>query len=1000
MPEQQGFKDRYEHKGWFDGGEIGFCADCDEQSESLPQYLEECFAVIEAEDRPRKVLDIGCGYGTHLAVAVEKGWECFGVEGSEHARKIAKKRHGDSLYLVERVDDLPPCQFDLILLLDIIEHLADPYVLFYNLFTKGVIGPRTRIVITTPNAKSLEAVADPVKWANRHHPSHLVYYSPQSLNTLLNQLKWSAVEITGQYPVPGFSAKSDNEASGLNEKLSGYNGLLCTATGSDFSEFMHERYVPGTWNKIAEYEHLPRYVMAQKMASGLRVLDFGCGTGYGSALLAKDAEAVVGVDISEEALRWAMQHQHNPCLRFERRDDLGAGLPASSFDLVTCFEMIEHVSAETQELVIKNFRKILRAEGKLVISTPNPQVTENYGENPYHLHEMSEKEFVTLLKHHFKYVQIFRQWIRPSVLIAQHPLPSVGEGVQAYSMAVDGASFDLPAVAYVAVCSDIPIGEVEGVCNFDSSFDYVEKSISDINVLNHERLDKYFYFLRSRNNERVLEFFKEKEEKFYEAYSEKEAAIKSMHEMIVGKEATIQAIQESFKEKEGKFYEAYSEKEAAIKSMHEMIVGHESTIKSIHEMVVEKETMLETFRISGLTELLAVFQSERRGLKKVFISTKYFVRALLKNYIQKKNQAAKSSFTVLEPYHVHTFYPPHAGRPKVIHALANFMTGGSSRLVVDLFERLGHCYEQEVVTSYNPDPPSFTGLPIHEFPNRTNPDDILNYFEKVQPDLIHVHYWGDCDKPWYEQVFDATKKYGCKVIENINTPVEPFFADHIDRYTYVSDYVFHQFGKSDKKSLTIYPGSNFDIFKRDSINEVPNDCIGMVYRLEPDKLEEHAIDVFIKVVQSRPETKVLIVGGGTFLESYKKTVCNAGVLDSFNFTGYISYKDLPALYNQMSLFVAPVWKESFGQVSPFAMSTGIPVVGYDIGALSEIIGDKSLLAPPGDSCRLAEIIIDLLNNRERRIEIGRQNRERAHEKFSVEAMIEGYKSLYVELLGR
>jgi glycosyltransferase involved in cell wall biosynthesis len=98
----------------------------------------------------------------------------------------------------------------------------------------------------------------------------------------------------------------------------------------------------------------------------------------------------------------------------------------------------------------------------------------------------------------------------------------------------------------------------------------------------------------------------------------------------------------------------------------------------------------------------------------------------------------------------------------------------------------------------------------------------------------------------------------------------------------------------------------------------------------------------------------------------------------------------------MSIFVAPVHRESFGQVSPFAMSMGIPVVGYDVGALPEIIADPELLAPAGDSDKLADILVDLLNDRARRLGIGALNRQRAHDMFSVEAMIRRYDALYEE----
>ncbi len=91
-------------------------------------------------------------------------------------------------------------------------------------------------------------------------------------------------------------------------------------------------------------------------------------------------------------------------------------------------------------------------------------------------------------------------------------------------------------------------------------------------------------------------------------------------------------------------------------------------------------------------------------------------------------------------------------------------------------------------------------------------------------------------------------------------------------------------------------------------------------------------------------------------------------------------------------------KESFGQVSPFAMSMGLPVVGYDVGALAEITGDRRLLAPKGDSLALAAIVTALLDDRARRLAIGEHNRRRAHELFSVETMAGRYEALYDELL--
>jgi len=89
--------------------------------------------------------------------------------------------------------------------------------------------------------------------------------------------------------------------------------------------------------------------------------------------------------------------------------------------------------------------------------------------------------------------------------------------------------------------------------------------------------------------------------------------------------------------------------------------------------------------------------------------------------------------------------------------------------------------------------------------------------------------------------------------------------------------------------------------------------------------------------------------------------------------------------------------ESFGQVTPFAMGMKLPVVGYDVGAIPEIVGNASLVAPAGDSARLGAIAAALLDDRARRIALGEANRARAEERFSVEAMVAAYEALYREL---
>ena len=426
-------------------------------------------------------------------------------------------------------------------------------------------------------------------------------------------------------------------------------------------------------------------------------------------------------------------------------------------------------------------------------------------------------------------------------------------------------------------------------------------------------------------------------------------------------------------------------------------------VKKIDALRLEKQIIFDKFQESEtlLRELL-IFKDGTIGrfltkAYKKYLQYKLRITNYFKNFRNPPLQAkyAPNYSANFQPYKVRELLQPQLVRPKVLHAIANFITGGSSRLVIDLIENLGNQFDQEVITCYLPDPPSYIGLKIKAFSQFASVEEILTYLQKFQPEILHIHYWGE--PYWCNTVFKAAKIYGCKIIENINTPVDPYISDAVNSYVYVSNYVKLEY-ITNGQNLTIYPGSDFSHFYRQSNSELPSDCIGMVYRLDQDKLNEHSIDTFIKVVKRRSQTKVLIVGGGYYLQHYQNLVSEAGVKDAFTFTGMVSYADLPKLYEQIGIFVAPVWQESFGQVTPFAMSMKIPVVGYRVGALEEIIMDSSLLAPPENSDRLADIIVDLLADRSRMLTIGQKNCVRSHQYFSVQAMIDQYRDLYARLL--
>jgi ubiquinone/menaquinone biosynthesis C-methylase UbiE len=176
-------------------------------------------------------------------------------------------------------------------------------------------------------------------------------------------------------------------------------------------EFTGERVIPGQVNDDLWSEHVARYAFARRYAQGQRVLDAGCGTGYGSAELAQSAAAVTGIDISPDAIEYALATYPLPRLRFLKSSCTSVPFPAESFDLVVAFEVIEHLA--DYRLFLDESARVLVHDGLFIVSSPNrryyAETRAATGPNPYHEHEFEAAEFVRELERVFPNVRLLLQ---------------------------------------------------------------------------------------------------------------------------------------------------------------------------------------------------------------------------------------------------------------------------------------------------------------------------------------------------------------------------------------------------------------------------------------------------------------------------------------------------------------------------------------------------------------------------------------------------------------
>ena len=199
MPTTEEIAAHYQKAEYFAGEcEQGYLNYADMRKALLPHSRRRLQAIEARFPRRGKILDFGCAAGYFLQVAQQRGWHISGVELSQEMARSAEQILRVPIYI--SLAAIPDGSFDAITLWEVIEHLPNPIGTLHQLHDR--LRPGGVLILSTPNNGHWQALRAKEQWVGYRPPSHLQYFTRETLGDTLRRTGFERINITGTAPLP------------------------------------------------------------------------------------------------------------------------------------------------------------------------------------------------------------------------------------------------------------------------------------------------------------------------------------------------------------------------------------------------------------------------------------------------------------------------------------------------------------------------------------------------------------------------------------------------------------------------------------------------------------------------------------------------------------------------------------------------------------------------------------------------------------------------------
>ena len=295
---------------------------------------------------------------------------------------------------------------------------------------------------------------------------------------------------------------------------------------------------------------------------------------------------------------------------------------------------------------------------------------------------------------------------------------------------------------------------------------------------------------------------------------------------------------------------------------------------------------------------------------------------------------------------------------------------------------------------------------------------LWRLLRQLRPDIVHTRNLGtlDCQLP---ALLAGVRcrihgEHGRDVrdLERTNLRhllVRRAFRPLVGRYVSLSmdidSWLKNEVGVPAQRVVQIYNGVDTDRFKPVSRNPGGGVfTIGTVGRLQGEKAPLTLIEAFAMLCSSRLPTKkmeirLIMAGDGPLRSEVERKIKELGIESKVWLTG--SRDDVAALMHDFDVFVLPSLTEGVSNTILEAMSSGLPVVATRVGGNPELVaeGQTGMLVAPADPDAMADAMAAYAGNPSLVAAHGAAARRRVLERFSLDAMVSGYQTLYEQAMG-